>query len=57
MGRKVRPAKARLFVGSIFDDTVDYHRALDVWRSPSFTRSLTTMAVQGMLSFQSERIF
>ncbi|AIE76180.1 hypothetical protein D082_50180 (plasmid) [Synechocystis sp. PCC 6714] len=28
MGRKVRPAKAHLSVGSIFDGTVDYHRAL-----------------------------
>ncbi|QUS62587.1 hypothetical protein IQE94_18095 (plasmid) [Synechocystis sp. PCC 7339] len=30
VGGKVRPAKARLFVGSIFDGTVDYHRALGV---------------------------
>ncbi|WP_256366307.1 MULTISPECIES: hypothetical protein [unclassified Synechocystis] len=28
MGGKVRPAKARLSVGSIFSGTVDYHRAL-----------------------------
>jgi hypothetical protein len=30
MGRKARPAKARLSVGSIFDGTVDYHRALRI---------------------------
>jgi hypothetical protein len=36
MGTGVRPAKARLSVGSMFDGTVDYHRALDVWRSESF---------------------